>query len=62
MPRLAVKNRAISIEAHVFRIAKTEGMQCIVWSGAIGKGSCSNIISKSTEERMIGLPRVCQFK
>ncbi len=55
------KKPSIPIEAHVFRIAKMQDMQCIVWSAAIGKGSCDNIISRNTEERVIGLPRPCNF-
>lgn len=56
------KKPAIPIEAQVFRLARLQGMQCIVWSAAIGKGSCNNIISQSSEERIIGLPRPCEFK
>ncbi len=61
-PPTGNKKPAISIEANVFRVAKAQGMQCIVWSGAIGKESCDNIISQSSEERIIGLPRPCEFK
>jgi hypothetical protein len=56
------KTPSIPVDAHIFRIAKLQEMQCIVWSGAIGKGSCDNIVSESTEERVIGLPRPCNFK
>jgi hypothetical protein len=55
------KSPSIPIEANVFRIAKIQGMRCIVWSASIGKGSCDDIISQSTEERIIGLPRPCIF-
>ncbi len=61
-PPTGSKEPRIPIEAHVFRIAKIEGMRCIVWSAAIGKGNCQNPISESTEERIIGLPRPCEFK
>ncbi len=61
-PPLGSKKPHIPIEAHVFRIAKIQDIRCIVWSAAIGKGNCQNIISKSTEERVIGLPRPCEFK
>lgn len=61
-PPVGNKRPAIPIEANVFRVAKTQGMKCIVWSAAIGKNSCDNIISQSTEERVIGLPRPCEFK
>lgn len=52
----------IPIQAHVFRIAKAQDIRCIVWSAAIGQGSCENIISENTVERVIGLPRPCDFK
>jgi hypothetical protein len=61
-PPTGNKKPAIPIEANVFRVARTRGMQCVVWSAAIGKHSCDNIISQSTEERVIGLPRPCDFK
>jgi hypothetical protein len=61
-PPVGNKRPAIPIEANVFRVAKTQGMKCIVWSAAIGKNSCDNIISQNTEERVIGLPRPCEFK
>jgi hypothetical protein len=51
----------IPIQAHVFRIAKVQDVRCVVWSAAIGKGSCENIISESTAERSIGLPTPCEF-
>lgn len=56
------KKPAVAVEANVFRVARAQGMRCIVWSAAIGQGSCDNIISESTEERVIGLPRPCDFK
>jgi hypothetical protein len=56
------KKPSIPVDAHIFRLAKLQEMQCVVWSGAIGKGSCDNIISESTEERVIGLPQPCTFK
>lgn len=52
----------IPIDANVIRVAKTQGMQCIIWSASIGKNSCDNIISQRTEERMIGLPQPCNFR
>lgn len=60
-PPVGNKEPKIPVEAHVFRIAKLQDMRCIVWSAAIGKGSCENVISKNTETRMIGLPRPCDF-
>lgn len=61
-PATGNKKPAIPIEANVIRVAKAQDMRCIVWSGSIGKGSCDNIISYSTEERVIGLPQPCNFK
>lgn len=61
-PPMGSEEPEIPIEAHVFRIAKLQDIRCIVWSAAIGKGSCDNIISKSTEARVIGLPQPCNFK
>ena len=52
----------VAVDAHVFRIARIQGMQCLVWSASIGRDSCDNIISKSTAERVIGLPRPCDIK
>jgi len=51
----------IVLDANVFRVAKVQGMKCIKWSAAIGKGTCQNIIGQSTVERIIGLPRPCDF-
>lgn len=51
----------IAIQANVFRVAQVQGMQCIIWSAAIGRGNCEHIISESTSERVIGLPRVCNL-
>jgi hypothetical protein len=61
-PPTGSKKRSIVIEANVFRVAKAQEIECIVWSAAIGKETCENIISQSTEERVIGLPRPCDFK
>lgn len=61
-PATGSKKPAIPIEANVFRVAKIQGMQCIVWTAAIGKENCDNLISQSSEERVIGLPRPCEFK
>jgi len=55
------KEPYIPVEPNVFRVARAQGVACIVWSAAIGKGSCDTIISQSTEERIIGLPRPCDF-
>ncbi|HEX9923539.1 MAG TPA: hypothetical protein VGD99_12855 [Anaerolineae bacterium] len=61
-PPVGSKEPGIPIEEHVFRIAKVQGMRCIVWSAAIGKESCQNIISQTTDERVIGMPQPCSFK
>jgi hypothetical protein len=55
------KKPFIPIEAHVFQIAKIQGIGCIVWSAAIGQETCENIISESTAKRVIGLPRPCDL-
>ncbi|GEM_PF-1458671 len=61
-PPVGNENSSIPIEANVFRVAKTQGIKCIVWSASIGKSSCDNIISKNTEARVIGMPRPCDLK
>ncbi|MFN8454942.1 MAG: hypothetical protein U0401_09795 [Anaerolineae bacterium] len=61
-PPTGNKKPRIPIDANVIRVAKTQGMQCIIWSASIGKNSCNNIISQRTEERMIGLPQPCNFR
>jgi hypothetical protein len=61
-PPVGNKKPSIPIEASVFKIAKIQGIQCVVWSASIGGGTCDNIISEITEERVIGLPEVCDFK
>ena len=53
---------AIVIEANVFQVAKTLGMKCVSWSAGIGKGTCDNLVSQTTVERVIGLPRPCEFR
>ena len=52
----------IAIEANVFQVAKSLGMKCVTWSAGIGKGTCDNIVSQTTVERVIGLPRPCEFR
>jgi len=56
------KQPYIAVEPNVFRVAKAQGVSCIVWSAYIAKGSCEYPISESTEKRVIGLPRPCDFK
>ena len=60
-PAIGRKQPSIPIEASVFRIAKTQGIECITWSASIGVDSCDNIVSKSTPIQVIGLPRVCKI-
>jgi hypothetical protein len=60
-PPTSSKRPSIPIEENVINVAKALDMRCIVWSASIGKGSCDNIISQSTEERVIGLPNPCYF-
>lgn len=52
---------AIAVEANVFRVARDQGMRCIVWAAGIGKQSCETIISELTPKRVIGLPQPCNF-
>ncbi len=58
---VASKGPAIAIEANVFHVAEVQGIKCIKWSAAIGKGSCENLVSRSSVVRVIGLPRPCDF-
>lgn len=58
-PRIGNKIPSIAVEAHVFRIAKVQDIVCITWAASIGKESCDNIISESTELRVIGIPGPC---
>jgi hypothetical protein len=60
-PPTGNKEPNIPIQAHVFRVAKAQDIRCIVWTAAIGKGSCENLISEITAERVIGMPRPCEF-
>ncbi|MCB0193065.1 MAG: hypothetical protein KDJ65_14065 [Anaerolineae bacterium] len=60
-PPTASEEPFIPIQAHVFRVAQIQGMQCIVWSAGIGQGDCDHIISEVTADRVIGLPRVCDI-
>lgn len=60
-PATASERPFIPVQANVFRVAQIQGMQCIVWSAGIGRGSCDNIVSEVTAERVIGLPRVCDI-
>jgi hypothetical protein len=52
----------IPVQAHVFRVARSQDIRCIIWSAAIGKNTCENIISANTAKRVIGLPRPCDIK
>ncbi len=61
-PPTGSKRPSIVIDENVVSVAKDMDMRCIVWSAGIGKGSCDNIISYSTEERVIGLPRPCDLR
>jgi hypothetical protein len=58
---IGTKDPFIPVEANVFRIAAIQGIQCIMWSAAIGRDSCDTIVSRSTEMRTIGMPRPCKF-
>jgi cell division septation protein DedD len=60
-PAIGRKQPSIPVEASVFQIARTQGIECIIWTAAIGVDSCDNIISEKTPVRVIGLPRVCKI-
>lgn len=51
----------ITVEANVFRVARSQGMRCVVWSAYIARDTCEGIVSEITAERVIGLPRPCDF-
>ena len=53
---------SVVIDANVFHVAKSLGMKCVSWSAGIGKGTCENIVSQTTVDRIIGLPRPCEFR
>ncbi|MDM8521556.1 hypothetical protein QUF64_16040 [Anaerolineales bacterium HSG6] len=58
-PTIGSKRSYIPVDAHIFRIAKTQGIRCITWKANIGKNSCANVISQDTEVRVIGMPQPC---
>jgi len=60
-PTIGSKIPAIPIEANAFHVAKSQGIRCVVWAAYIGKNSCDVAISQQTAERVIGLPRPCDF-
>jgi hypothetical protein len=55
------KQPYIAVEANVFRVARSQGMRCVVWSAYIGRDTCDSVVSEITSERVIGLPRPCDF-
>jgi hypothetical protein len=61
-PSIGRKDPYIPVEANVFRIAKQQGIRCVVWTASIGVDSCDYIISENTPKRVIGLPQVCDFR
>ena len=60
-PPRGSKQPYIVVEANVFRVARSQGMRCVVWSAYIGRDSCKNVVSEITLERVIGMPRPCDF-
>lgn len=60
-PPVGNEQPRIAVDASIFRIARIQGMRCIVWSASIARRSCENIISHPTEPRIIGLPSPCNF-
>lgn len=55
------KAPTIPVEANVFVVAKSEGMQCVTWSAYIGHETCDTPISQKTGTQIIGLPDPCRF-
>ncbi len=53
------KAPSIPVEANVFRVARSQDIQCVSWSAYIGRGTCDNPVSENTETYIIGLPRPC---
>ena len=58
-PTIGNKHPHIPVEAHIFRIARAQGIRCVTWKANIGKNSCANVISEDTEVRVIGIPQPC---
>ena len=58
-PPVGSKTPRIPVEKNVFRTAKVQEIQCIVWSAYIGRDNCQTIISQTSPERVIGLPQTC---
>ncbi len=59
---ISSEDPSIVIEGSVFEIAQSQGIQCILWSAAIGQESCETLKSEKTEVRVIGLPNPCKFE
>ncbi|MCB0155371.1 MAG: hypothetical protein KDF65_11300, partial [Anaerolineae bacterium] len=59
-PPVGSKTPRIPIETNVFRTAKAQDIQCIVWSAYIGRGTCDTVISQKSKQRVIGMPQTCQ--
>jgi hypothetical protein len=60
-PPVGRKPPLIAIEPNPFHVAQARGIRCVVWSAFIAKETCDNVLSESTAERVIGLPRPCDF-
>ncbi len=61
-PPRASKTPAIPVDANVFSVAKTQGMQCVTWQAYIGQTTCQTRTSNLTTRRVIGLPDPCPEK
>jgi len=59
-PRIGKHQPAIAIEPNVFRVARDQEIQCILWQAGIGKNSCDNLVSETTETRIIVISGRCQ--
>lgn len=55
------KAPTIPVEANVFVIAQSKGMQCVTWSAYIGQETCDAPVSQKTGVQIIGLPDPCRF-
>ena len=58
-PPVGSKTPRVPVEKNVFRTAKAQEIQCIVWSAYIGRDTCQTIVSQISPERVIGLPQTC---
>ncbi|OQY28879.1 MAG: hypothetical protein B6243_11665 [Anaerolineaceae bacterium 4572_5.2] len=58
-PQTKSKTPSIPVDANVFSVAKTQGIQCVTWQAYIGQSTCHTRTSELTPRRIIGLPDPC---